>query len=107
MKIIKQLKNKVFYGTALLALTLNGAYADTISGKYPWDKFMSDLSSDLTSNFAVFAGIIGLVICGGFVIFGDLQGGARKAFNVGLGLSIILNVSTIMMALFSQGTLLF
>ncbi|GGF93772.1 MULTISPECIES: TrbC/VirB2 family protein [Cysteiniphilum] len=99
-QILKKSVNKVslsYFSLMSFALSAN---ATSVGGSYPWDAFMQKIVTDLQSNFAIFLGIVGLVVCGGFVMFGDLQGGARKAFNIGLGLSIMLNVGTVLSALF-------
>jgi type IV secretory pathway VirB2 component (pilin) len=108
MKFLNKIFSKTSFAVTALYCYSSGVFATTVGGQYPWDSMMQKLSSDLQSNFAIFVGIVALIICGGFVMFGDLQGGARKAFNVGLGLSVMLNVGTILTSLFgASGAIIF
>lgn len=105
MTLLKKLPQQCIYLLVFSFISLS-AHAGTINNEYPWDEFFDKVVSELQSNFALFIGIAGLVICAGMVMFGDLQGGARKAFNVGLGISIAFNAATILSKMFGQGALL-
>lgn len=80
---------------ALLGLVYaNFALAST-QGEYPWDTFLKKIADNLSSNIVLSVGICAVVVCGLAIAFGDLQGGAKKAVNVGIGLSIGLSAASI------------
>ena len=105
MTLLKKINNKIFFAF-IFSLVSISAHAGSIDNKYPWDDFLSKMAEELQSNFALFIAIACIAICAGAVMFGDLQGGARKAFNAGLGISIVFGIPVILSSLFGQGALL-
>lgn len=103
------MKNKIRKSAvALLGLAYaNFSLASTTKGEYPWDSFLKTIADNLSSNVVLSIGICAVVGCGLAVAFGDLQGGAKKAVNVGLGLSIALSAGSIIAKLWpSAGALI-
>lgn len=95
-------------GSVVLGLIFSKlALASTTKGEYPWDSFLKTIADNLSSNVVLSIGICAVVGCGLAVAFGDLQGGAKKAVNVGLGLSIALSAGSIIAKLWpSAGALI-
>jgi len=93
--------------TLVLGLALSSpAFCQSVEGDYPWDKFLQTISKDMSSNIALGIGIMAVVGCGFIMAFSDLQGGAKKAVQVGLGLSIALAAGSIIGKLFSKGMII-
>lgn len=86
--------------------TAGTSFAAT-GGDYPWDTFLNSIAKDLSSNVVLSIGIMAVVGCGLVVAFGDLQSGAKRAVNVGLGLSIGFAATSIITKLFSGGAIIF
>lgn len=93
--------------TLVLGLALSSpAFCQTVSTEYPWDEFLQKVSKDMSSNIALGIGIMAVVGCGFIMAFSDLQGGAKKAVQVGLGLSIALAAGNIIAKVFSKGMII-
>ena len=89
MSITKKI-GSVFLGVMCYSFAMASS-----TGEYPWDTFLDKIAKNLSSNVVLSCGIIAVVICGLFIAFGDLQGGGKKAVNVGIGLSIGLSAASI------------
>jgi type IV secretory pathway VirB2 component (pilin) len=95
-------------GAVLLGLIFSKMAMASTQGEYPWDTFLKKIADNLSSNVALSIGICAVVGCGLAIAFGDLQGGAKKGVNVGIGLAIAFSAASIIGKLWSvSGTLIF
>ena len=104
-RIINNVK-KAMTGVFLMAVSTT-AMAAPPSSNYPWDKFLKTITDNLQSSVVLFLGIIAIVICGLIMAFTDLQGGGKKAIQVGIGISVATSAGSILSAVFSKGAIIF
>lgn len=98
--------SKTITGLFLVLLSTTAVAAPT-SSPYAWDKFLKTITDNLQSSVVLFLGIIAIVICGLIMAFTDLQGGGKKAVQVGIGISVATSASSILSSVFSKGALIF
>ena len=95
-------------GSVAIGLIMSCKFAlASTQGEYPWDQFLKKIADNLSSNVVLSCGIIAVVICGLIIAFGDLQGGGKKAVNVGLGLSIGFSAASIISKFWGGGAIIF
>jgi type IV secretion system protein TrbC len=91
---LKQKIERAFAALITIFILPVTAFAGT-TGSYPWDKPLNDFGADLTSTTAMILAIIAFAFCGLCIAFGDLQGGSKKAFYVGIGISIVVGAPSL------------
>lgn len=90
---------KKFLKPWLLAFLPLNAFAQQ-SVTFGWEKTAQKITDSLTGPMAYFLSIVAIAICGFLMMYGDLQGGARKAATVGLGISILLGSTQLLTTFF-------
>lgn len=103
--MIKKCRQLITATSCLLASTA-AFCSDSDTGQYPWDKALHKIAVDLSSNVAVGAGIIAIVICGLTMAFVDLQGGGKKFIQIALGLSICFAATSLITKFFGHGAII-
>lgn len=62
---------------------------DSMEVKWPWEKFLTALTQQVTGPLARILGILGIVVGILGCVYGDHGGGMRKVFGIILGMSTI------------------
>lgn len=70
--------------------------------KWPWEKFLTSLTQQITGPMARILGIIGIVVGILGCVYGDHGGGMRKVFGVILGMSVIFFAASFVNLLFES-----
>lgn len=92
-------KEKIISTIILLFLTAPAFASQT--AQYPWAVTLQKIQQSISGPVAyTLAGIL-IVGCGFMMAFADLQGGAKKAVQVALGVSIAFGATTILSSLFT------
>lgn len=84
---------KNFFLTSLVLLSGNVQAAT--SGSNPWESTLTKILNSLSGPVAYGLAGIAIIISGLTIAFADLQGGARKAVQAALGISIVAGAGTI------------
>jgi type IV secretory pathway VirB2 component (pilin) len=93
-------KMKQISTALILTISSISAHANT-TGQHPWEKVLNEIWTSLSGPVAYSIAGIAIVVTGLMMAFSDLQGGAKKAMQVALGLSIAFGAATIISSFFS------
>ena len=70
----------------------------------PWEGALETIQQSLTGPVALVVGILGIVVCGGMLVFGgDLQEFVRRILYLVLAVSLLMSATAVMTTLFGAG----
>lgn len=90
------MKMKKMYCSLMTSLVLlSGNVHATTTGSNPWETTLTKILDSLSGPVAYGLAGIAIIISGLTMAFADLQGGAKKVVQAGLGISIAVGATTI------------
>ncbi|MBO4793161.1 MAG: TrbC/VirB2 family protein [Deltaproteobacteria bacterium] len=91
----------------LLCLVTNALASAGAGGDLPYESWLESLRKSFTGPIAFSFGLIGIVVCGGILIFGgDLNGFTRSLLLIVLVMALLVAASNIMSGLFGHAAVI-
>ncbi|KAA3517871.1 TrbC/VirB2 family protein [Agrobacterium vitis] len=102
--VLRRVRNRLVYATALASITLLMAAPAHASGSsMPWEEPLQQILESIEGPVAKIVAVIIIIATGLALAFGDTSGGFRKLIQIVFGLSIAFAASSFFLSFFSFG----